>query len=117
MFQWSVPPVRSGWFAKRCAAVSDSAPGSIVEREVNLSTDSYSVLLERDMTFGALLNRGVPDTVLFVFTAPASDFTPGDEMRIGLTDGTPEEADLYEGTRWINVHTAAEVVVTLRVES
>lgn len=91
-------------------------PG-LVERGVSVPSGSYSVLLERDMSFGALLNRGVPDTVLFVFAAPASDFAPGDDVRIGLTDGTPEEADIYEGTRWVNVHTAAEVVVTLRDES
>lgn len=95
---------------------SVTIPG-LVERGVTVPSGSYSVLLERDLSFGPLLGRGLPDTVLFVFVARDADFAPGDEIRVGLTDGTPEPADLFEGTRWIDVHTAAEVVVQLREES
>jgi hypothetical protein len=91
-------------------------PG-VIERDVTLSSGAYSLILERDLTYASALNRGVPDTVLFVFTTRASLLAAGDEVRIGLTDGTPEEADIIEGTRWVDVHTAAEVVVTLRDES
>lgn len=89
----------------------------VIERGVVLSSSAYSLILARDLTYASAMNRGVPDTVLFVFTTRASRFAAGDEVRIGLTDGTPQEADIIEGTRWVDVHTAAEVVVTLRDES
>jgi hypothetical protein len=91
-------------------------PG-LVEHGVGVPLDTYSVLLERDMSFGPLLSPGVPDTVLFVFVVREADFADGDEVRVGLTDGTPEPATIIEGTRWVDVHTAAEVVVQLRNES
>jgi hypothetical protein len=90
-------------------------PGLVTSGEV-MPAGSYSTYLARDGAFGPELNPGVPDTVEFVFLADAARFAEGDEVRIGLLDGTPEEADLFEGTRWVDVHTAAEVVVALREE-
>jgi hypothetical protein len=87
-------------------------PGVVVLDE--LVDVDYQVYLARDESFGPLLNPGVPDTVEFFFTVPVSQFHGGDELRIGIPDGTAEEADLFEGTRWVDVHVAAEVVVPLR---
>ena len=78
--------------------------------------DDLSVFLERDGTYLPVLNPGVPDTVLFVFTVSSSDYADGDQLRIGLTDATPEEADIIEGTRWIDEHVAVEVSITVRDE-
>jgi hypothetical protein len=81
-----------------------------------LPIDVYSTYLARDGSFGPYLSPGIPDTVQFVFTVSEAQFGPGDEIRIGLTDGTAEEADIIEGTRWVDVHVAAEVVASLRDE-
>ena len=76
----------------------------------------YWTYLERDGTAGPTLNPGVPDTVSFVFRVPRALFAAGDELAIGLTDARPEEADLYEGTRWVARRVVAEVPVILREE-
>ncbi len=81
-----------------------------------LPIETYSTYLARDGSFGPFLSPGIPDTVQFVFTVDEAQFGPGDEIRIGLTDATPEEADIVEGTRWVDVHVAAEVVVRVRDE-
>lgn len=90
-------------------------PG-VVETGELLATGDYWTYLARDESYGPYLGPGIPDTVEFVFRVRASQFAEGDVLRIGLTDGTPEEADLFEGTRWVDVHVAAEVVVPLREE-
>jgi hypothetical protein len=73
-----------------------------------------TVFLERDATFEPVLNPGVPDTLLFVFTVPSGRYSDGDVVRIGLTDATPEQADIIEGTRWIDEHVAVEVPIAVR---
>jgi len=88
----------------------------VVELGVNLDSADYSTLLERDGTFGPVTIPGLADTILFVFAVHSSLFEEGDIVRIGLTDETPEEADIIEGTRWVDVHTAVEVPITLRDE-
>jgi hypothetical protein len=90
-------------------------PG-VIELGVNLESGAYSTLLERDGTFGPIAIPGLADTILFVFAVRSSQFEEGDVVRIGLTDETPEEADIIEGTRWVDVHTAAEVPITVRDE-
>jgi hypothetical protein len=81
-----------------------------------LPISDYSVYLARDGSFNPYLSPGIPDTLQYVFLVDDGDFAKGDEIRIALIDATPEEADIIEGTRWVDVHTAAEVVVPLRDE-
>jgi hypothetical protein len=81
-----------------------------------LSISDYSVFLARDGSFNPYLSPGIPDTLQYVFLVDEGDFAEGDEIRIALIDATPEEADIIEGTRWVDVHVAAEVVVPLRDE-
>jgi hypothetical protein len=83
----------------------------------SLGIDDYAAYLQRDGSFGPTLAPGVPDTVLFAFPVWRTLFQDGDEVRIALTDATPEEADIYEGTRWAGEHLVAEVPVVLRRES
>ena len=90
-------------------------PG-VIELGVALDGTSYSTLLERDGNFGPVVVPGLADTLLFVFVVPSSGFADGDVVRIGLTDATPEEADIIEGTRWVDVHIAVEVPITVRDE-
>lgn len=78
-----------------------------------LEFSDYSTRLERDGTNGSVLSPGVPDTLLFTFPVPRGAFDPGDELRIGLTDATPEEAEIYEGTRWARAHVAVEVPIVI----
>ena len=59
---------------------------------------------------------GIPDTVQFAFLVSDDDSAEGDELPIEIIDATPEEADIIEGTRWVDVHVAAEVVAELRDE-
>ena len=92
-----------------------SIPGVISLGEY-LPISDYSVFLARDGSFNPYLSPGIPDTVQYVFLVDDSAFAEGDEMRISLIDATPEDADIIEGTRWIDVHVAAEVVVPLRDE-
>lgn len=73
----------------------------------------YWVRLERDGTTGTILGPGVPDTVQFVFRVDDESFEPGDEVAIGLTDAYPEEAEIYDGTRWVRAHVAVEVPVVI----
>jgi len=90
-------------------------PGVVTLGEY-LPISDYSIYLARDGSFKPYLSPGIPDTVQYVFLVDDSDFAEGDEMRISLIDATPEEADIIEGTRWVDVRTAAEVVVALRDE-
>lgn len=90
-------------------------PG-LMELDRNLDAGTYTIVLERDGTFGPELNPGVPDTLLIAFTVRATDFEPGDEVRVGIVDGDAEEADLFSGTRWVNVEVAVEVPLTVRDE-
>lgn len=76
--------------------------------------DEVSTLLARDGSFSPTLNPGVPDTVLYVFPVWRTRIQGGDELRIGLTDAIPDEAELYEGTRWLNPRVVAEVPVIVR---
>lgn len=73
----------------------------------------YWVRLVRDGTTGTRLSPGVPDTVQFVFRVDVGQFEPGDEVAIGLTDADPEEADIYDGTRWVRAHVAVEVPIVI----
>ncbi|MEO5534390.1 MAG: hypothetical protein ABIR17_04585 [Pseudolysinimonas sp.] len=73
-----------------------------------------TVFLKRDGTFEPVLSPGVPDTLLFVFTVRSGQFAQGDVLRIGLTDATPEKADIIDGTRWVDEHVAVEVSTTVR---
>ncbi|MEO8527712.1 MAG: hypothetical protein ABI435_01405 [Pseudolysinimonas sp.] len=76
----------------------------------------YSTVLKRDGTFGPSLIPGVPDTVVFVFTVPVTAFAGGDVVHIGVTDASPEKANLFSGTRWVKPHVAVEVSITVRDE-
>lgn len=76
--------------------------------------NDLNILLERDGTFGPYLSPGVPDTMLFIYPVGADEFTGGNVLRVGLTDGTPEKADIYEGIRWVNQHIAVLVDVPIR---
>lgn len=75
-----------------------------------------STYLARDDTYGVLLNPRVPDTVIYVFTVWRTLVQGGDELRIGITDATPDEAELYQGTRWLNERIVAEVPMIVRDE-
>ena len=77
---------------------------------------SPSTFLERDGSIGPQAIPGLADTMLFVFTIPDSLFAEGDLVEIGLTDATPEEADIIEGTRWVDVHVAVTVPIAVRDE-
>lgn len=81
-----------------------------------LPTLDYSTRLVRDNAIFGTLNPGVPDTVAFVFVVENDLFVEGQELRLGLTDATPAEAELFDGTRWMRPHVAAEVPVTIRDE-
>lgn len=94
---------------------SFTIPGYL-ELNTSLPVSDYSTRLVRDGTGGGTLSPGVPDTVQFVFVVDDGLFAEGDELRIGLTDATPEEADLYRGTRWARPHVAVEVPVVIRDE-
>ena len=94
---------------------SFTIPGYL-DLDTSLPAGDYSTRLMRDDTGGSLLSPGVPDTLQFIFVVESGQFAEGDELRIGLTDATPEEADLYEGTRWARPHIAVEVPVVLRDE-
>jgi hypothetical protein len=75
-----------------------------------------STFLLRDETFGAILNPGVADTVAYVFPVRRTIVQAGEELRIGLTDALPDEAELYQGTRWLDERIVAEVPITVRDE-
>lgn len=90
-------------------------PGAIEPGEY-LPLSDYTILLARDGSFGPVLSPGIPDTIEVIVAVPESQFAAGDELRIGILDGTPEDADIIEGTRWVDVHVAAEIVVPLRDE-
>ena len=77
---------------------------------------SPSVFLERDGSYGPQAIPGLADTILFVFTVRDSLFADGDLVEIGITDGTAEEADIIEGTRWVDVHVAVNVPIAVRDE-
>lgn len=90
-------------------------PG-VIEIDVSLSADAYTTVLERDGTFGPELNPGVSDTLLFAFTVRESQFADGDDVRVGIVDADAEEADIIQGTRWVNVEVAVEVPMSVRDE-
>jgi hypothetical protein len=90
-------------------------PGYL-ELDTSLPSSGYSARLVRDDTGGGTLSPGVPDTLQFIFVVDDGLFAESDELRIGLTDATPEEADLYQGTRWARPHVAVEVPVVIRDE-
>ncbi len=91
-------------------------PGLLeLDREFLIS--DYSTRLMRDDSNGPSLTPGVPDTVQFVFVVDDGLFAAGDEVRIGLTDATPESADLYSGTRWARPYVAVEVPAVIRDQS
>jgi hypothetical protein len=90
-------------------------PGVIdIDRDLDFS--AYTIVLERDGTYGPELNPGVPDTLLFAFTVRESQFEGGDEVPVGIVDADAEDADIYEGTRWVNVEVVVEVPMTVRDE-
>lgn len=86
---------------------------SLKERPDLTSVDYY---LQRDGSYGAALNPGVPDTLLIVFRVSSSAYAQGDVVRIGITDATPEKADIIAGTRWVNERVAVEVPTVVRDE-
>ena len=88
----------------------------VVEPDVLLSGGTTWTRLVRDDSNGPTLSPGVPDTVEFIFMIDADLYHPGDEVRIGLTDATPEEADLFDGIRWARPHVAVEVPIVIRGE-
>jgi hypothetical protein len=90
-------------------------PG-VIDIDRDLEFSAYTIVLERDGTYGPELNPGVPDTLLFAFTVRESQFEGGDEVPVGIVDADAEEADIYEGTRWVNVEIVVEVPMTLRDE-
>jgi hypothetical protein len=45
-----------------------------------------------------------------------SQFEGGDEVPVGIVDADAEDADIYEGTRWVNVEVVVEVPMTVRDE-
>lgn len=92
-----------------------TVPGVLDLGELIPSGD-YNVRLVRDDSTGPVLNPGVPDTVMFIFRVSSDLFTDGEEVRIGLTDATPESADLYDGIRWRRPHVAVEVPIVIRDE-
>lgn len=79
-----------------------------------LEFGALTVFLERDGDYEPDLSPGVPDTLLFVFAVPQQRYADGDVLRIGLTDATPQEADIIEGTRWVDHHVAVEVPIAVR---
>lgn len=88
----------------------------VIEIDGDLGFGDYTIVLERDGTFGPELNPGVPDTLLFAFTVRAAQFADGDEVRVGIVDADAEEADIIDGIRWVNVEVAVEVPMTVRDE-
>jgi hypothetical protein len=90
-------------------------PG-VIELGEPLSSADYGTLLERDGTFGPVLQPGVPDTILTVFAVRANLFADGDEVAVGLTDAEQQDADLYDGIRWWNPRVVAQVPVVIRDE-
>jgi hypothetical protein len=88
-------------------------PGWITLDE-NPDLSEVEMYLERDGSFGAVLSPGVPDTLLIVFPVSSSDYSEGDVVRIGITDATPEQADIISGTRWVDQHVAVEVPIAVR---
>jgi len=82
-----------------------------------LGFTDYDAYRLRDGSYGSTMVPGVPDTVMFVFPVWRTLVQDGDELRIGLTDAFPEDADLYEGTRWVGQRVVAEVPVVVRRES
>lgn len=75
-----------------------------------------SAYLARDETYGVALSPGVPDTVIYVFPIRRTLVQADDELRIGITDALPDEAELYQGTRWLNERIVAEVPMIVRDE-
>jgi hypothetical protein len=100
--------------------IGDSFPPFVIPGVIEIDRDldfgAYTIVLERDGTFGPELNPGVPDTLLFAFTVRESQFSDGDEVRVGIVDADAEQADIIEGIRWVNVGIAVEVPVTVRGE-
>lgn len=90
-------------------------PG-VVEPDEQILAGDYWTRLVRDESNAPTLSPGVPDTVQFIFMVDADLFDAGDEVRIGLTDATPEQADLFDGTRWARPHIAVEVPIVIRDE-
>jgi hypothetical protein len=90
-------------------------PG-VVDLDEPIPSGSSWMYLLRDGTYGGTLSPGVPDTVQFVFAIDDDLFAVGDEVRIGLTDATAEEADLFDGTRWARPHIAVEVPIVIQGE-
>jgi hypothetical protein len=86
----------------------------VIEPDVLLSGSTTWTRLERDGGPGSTLSPGVPDTIQFIFMIDADLYDAGDEVRIGLTDATPEKADLFDGTRWARPHVAVEVPIVIR---
>lgn len=87
-------------------------PG-VVEPDELISSSTMWTQLVRDGSTGSSLNPGVPDTVQFIFMIDADLYEAGDEVRIGLTDATPEQAELFDGTRWARPHVAVEVPIVI----
>jgi hypothetical protein len=72
--------------------------------------------LQRDGSPFPTLSPGVPETLLIVFPVASADYSDGDVVRIGITDATPEKADIISGTRWVDEHVAVEVPIAVRDE-
>jgi hypothetical protein len=90
-------------------------PGVLEPGKPVPASDQWTYLL-RDGSNGATLSPGVPDTVQFVFAVDDGLFAVGEELRVGLTEATAEEADLYDGTRWARPRVAVEVPIVIRGE-
>jgi hypothetical protein len=88
-------------------------PG-VVEPDVLIPSGTLWSRLARDDSGFPTLSPGVPDTVEFTFMIDADLYQPGDEVLVGLTDATPERADLFSGTRWARPHVAVEVPIVIR---
>jgi hypothetical protein len=87
-------------------------PG-VVEPGVLIPSGTQWSQLVRDGSTGSSLNPGVPETVQFIFMIDDDLYEAGDEVRVGLTDATPEDADLFDGTRWARPHVAVEVPIVI----
>ena len=87
-----------------------------------ISLDEYPdlsevvIFLERDGSSFPVLSPGVPETLLIVFPVSSGEYSEGDIVRVGITDATPEKADIIEGTRWVDEHIAVEVPIAVRDE-
>lgn len=93
-----------------------TVPGLISFDEEPPTRDT-STIRDRDGTSGTLLNPHVPDTFVFAYRVPATLFSGGETVDIGITDAVrAEKADLYSGTRWVGAHVAVEVPMILRDE-